>query len=67
MMLTAYQPTSLSDLAPESIRTDRQRMAQSILTDIGFLGAGVIFKEGLLVHGLTTAASIWIRAALGIL
>src|SRR6266481_2710400 len=38
------------------------------LTGIGFLlGAGVIFKEGLTVRGLTTAASIWVTAAIGIL
>jgi len=36
-----------------------------IMTGIGFLGAGVIFKEGLTVRGLTTAASIWITAAIG--
>jgi MgtC family len=40
-------------------------MAQGIMTGIGFLGADVIFKAGL--RGLTTAASIWITAALGIL
>jgi putative Mg2+ transporter-C (MgtC) family protein len=51
----------------ETIRTDPTRMAQGIMTGIGFLGAGVIFKEGLTVRGLTTAASIWITAALGIL
>ena len=37
------------------------------MTGIGFLGAGVIFKEGLTVRGLTTAASIWITAAIGVL
>jgi putative Mg2+ transporter-C (MgtC) family protein len=42
-------------------------MAQGIMTGIGFLGAGVIFKEGLTVRGLTTAASIWITAAIGVL
>ena len=42
-------------------------MAQGIMTGIGFLGAGVIFKEGLTVRGLTTAASIWTTAAIGIL
>jgi putative Mg2+ transporter-C (MgtC) family protein len=42
-------------------------MAQGIMTGIGFLGAGVIFKEGLNVRGLTTAASIWITAGIGIL
>ena len=51
----------------EAIRTDPTRMAQGIMTGIGFLGAGVIFKEGLTVRGLTTAASIWITAAIGIL
>jgi putative Mg2+ transporter-C (MgtC) family protein len=43
------------------------RIAQGIMTGIGFLGAGVIFKERLSVHGLTTAASIWAGAGLGIL
>jgi len=42
-------------------------MAQGIMTGIGFLGAGTIMKEGLSVRGLTTAASIWITAAIGIL
>jgi putative Mg2+ transporter-C (MgtC) family protein len=42
-------------------------MAQGIMTGIGFLGAGVIFKEGLTVRGLTTAASIWVTSAIGIL
>jgi putative Mg2+ transporter-C (MgtC) family protein len=42
-------------------------MAQGIMTGIGFLGAGVIFKEGLTVRGLTTAASIWATAAIGIM
>jgi len=51
----------------ETIRTDPTRMAQGKMTGIGFLGAGVIFKEGLTVRGLTTAASIWITAAIGIL
>lgn len=37
------------------------------MTGIGFLGAGVIMKDGLSVRGLTTAASIWITAAIGIL
>jgi putative Mg2+ transporter-C (MgtC) family protein len=36
----------------DAIRTDPTRMAQGIMTGIGFLGAGVIFKEGLTVRGL---------------
>ena len=51
----------------DTIRADPTRMAQGIMTGIGFLGAGVIFKEGLNVRGLTTAASIWITSAIGIL
>jgi putative Mg2+ transporter-C (MgtC) family protein len=42
-------------------------MAQGIMTGIGFLGAGAILKEGLTIRGLTTAASIWITAAIGVL
>jgi putative Mg2+ transporter-C (MgtC) family protein len=41
------------------------RIASNIVTGIGFIGAGVIFKEGVSVKGLTTAALIWITAALG--
>ena len=41
------------------------RIAANIITGIGFIGAGVIFKEGLKVGGLTTAATIWIAAAIG--
>jgi putative Mg2+ transporter-C (MgtC) family protein len=41
------------------------RIASAIVTGIGFLGAGVIFKDGLNVSGLTTATTIWISAALG--
>ncbi|HYG66137.1 MAG TPA: MgtC/SapB family protein [Anaeromyxobacteraceae bacterium] len=52
---------------PETVRVDPTRMAQGIMTGIGFLGAGVIFKEGITVRGLTTAASIWITSAIGIL
>ena len=46
---------------------DPTRIAQGIMTGIGFLGAGVIMKDGLSVRGLTTAASIWITAGIGIL
>ena len=41
------------------------RIASAIVTGIGFIGAGVIFKDGLNVSGLTTATTIWISAALG--
>jgi putative Mg2+ transporter-C (MgtC) family protein len=50
----------------DTVRADPSRMAQGIMTGIGFLGAGVIIKEGLTVRGLTTAASIWMTASIGI-
>jgi putative Mg2+ transporter-C (MgtC) family protein len=47
------------------VRTDPSRIAAQIVTGIGFLGAGVIFRQGASVRGLTTAASLWIVAAIG--
>jgi len=41
------------------------RIASNIITGMGFIGAGVIFKDGASVSGLTTAATIWIAAAMG--
>ncbi len=65
MLVTVYEDHWVR-IAGES-RLDPTRMAQGIMTGIGFLGAGVIVKEGLNVRGLTTAASIWITAAIGVL
>jgi putative Mg2+ transporter-C (MgtC) family protein len=67
MIVTVYQNQWMTLVEHDAIRTDPTRMAQGIMTGIGFLGAGVIFKEGLTVRGLTTAASIWVTAAIGIL
>jgi putative Mg2+ transporter-C (MgtC) family protein len=47
------------------IRTDPTRIAAQIVTGIGFLGAGAIIREGLSVRGLTTAATLWVVAAIG--
>lgn len=49
------------------VTVDPTRMAQGIMTGIGFLGAGAIMRDGLSIRGLTTAASIWITAAIGVL
>jgi putative Mg2+ transporter-C (MgtC) family protein len=65
MLVTVYEDQWVR-IAGEA-RLDPTRMAQGIMTGIGFLGAGVIVKEGLNVRGLTTAASIWITAAIGVL
>jgi putative Mg2+ transporter-C (MgtC) family protein len=68
MLVTVYEQHWIPrGLAGASVVLDPTRMAQGIMTGIGFLGAGAIIKEGLSVRGLTTAASIWITAALGIL
>jgi len=46
---------------------DPTRVIQGIVTGIGFLGAGVIMKEGLNISGLTSAASIWTSSVIGVL
>jgi putative Mg2+ transporter-C (MgtC) family protein len=66
MLVTVYEAHWVR-AANEMVSLDPTRLAQGIMTGIGFLGAGVIIKEGLSVRGLTTAASIWITAAIGIL
>lgn len=45
---------------------DPARIAAQVVSGIGFLGAGTIMREGLTVRGLTTAASLWVVAALGL-
>ena len=45
---------------------DPARLAAQVISGIGFLGAGTIMKEGPLVTGLTTAASIWVVSAIGL-
>ncbi len=66
MLITIFQWQLLSGAPLETIRVDPTRMAQGIMTGIGFLGAGVILKERLAIRGLTTAASIWLTASIGI-
>jgi putative Mg2+ transporter-C (MgtC) family protein len=67
MLVTVYETRWFSSVVPGHISLDPTRIAQGIMTGIGFLGAGTIIKDGLSVRGLTTAASIWITAAIGIL
>jgi putative Mg2+ transporter-C (MgtC) family protein len=68
MLVTLYQGHWFGNgEAKGAVTMDPTRMAQGIMTGIGFLGAGVIFKEGLTVRGLTTAASIWVTASIGVL
>ena len=54
---------SIAGFGPAQV--DPSRVAAQIVTGIGFLGAGAILKEGATVRGLTTAASLWVVAAVG--
>lgn len=67
MLLVQYQWLMVPEEHMHSVRIDPSRMAQGIMTGIGFLGAGVIMQERHIVRGLTTAASIWITSAIGII
>lgn len=51
--------------AETTLRLDPSRVAAQVVTGIGFIGAGVILKEGASVRGLTTAAGLWTVAGLG--
>jgi putative Mg2+ transporter-C (MgtC) family protein len=68
LMLVAVRQSewTLAQIPGTDIIADLTRMPHGILTGIGFLGAGVILRDGGSVHGLTTAASLWITSALGI-
>lgn len=65
MILICVGSCLFTILSKEAAAGTTDRIASNIVTGIGFIGAGVIFKEGISVNGLTTAALIWITAALG--
>jgi putative Mg2+ transporter-C (MgtC) family protein len=67
MLGAVHQITWLEGAPNEVVRIDPVRMAHGILTGVGFLCGGVIFQQGASVHGLTTAASLWITSAIGTL
>ena len=68
MLAAMHQATwDFAYLPGQRVVIDPTRMSHGLLTGIGFLCAGVIFREGFSVHGLTTAASLWITAAIGLL
>jgi putative Mg2+ transporter-C (MgtC) family protein len=54
-------------MSPNIFNGDNSRIIAQIVSGIGFIGAGIIFKNGDEVHGLTTAATIWASAAIGCL
>ncbi|TML38309.1 MAG: MgtC/SapB family protein, partial [Actinobacteria bacterium] len=51
---------------PPAARVDVTRIASQVVVGVGFLGGGAILKEGGSVRGLTTAASLWVTAAIGL-
>lgn len=57
---------SIYGFGPEWAGRDPSRMAAQVISGIGFLGAGTILREGASVKGLTTAASLWVSAGIGL-
>jgi len=66
MVMTDFQWANIPTQYEGMVRIDPARMAQGIMTGIGFLGAGAMMQDKQTVRGLTTAASIWITAAIGL-
>jgi putative Mg2+ transporter-C (MgtC) family protein len=64
-ILSAYGFHEFLASGQSVVRADPTRIAAQIVTGIGFLGAGAIIREGLSVRGLTTAATLWVVAAIG--
>ena len=62
----AYGFHAFLDSGASVVRADPTRIAAQIVTGIGFLGAGAIIRQGLSVRGLTTAATLWVVAAVGL-
>ena len=56
---------AMAAMGSDFFNADPARISAQIVTGIGFLGAGVIIKDGVNVRGLTTAASLWVAAAIG--
>jgi putative Mg2+ transporter-C (MgtC) family protein len=64
---TAFTLVSIYGFADEGTVRDPGRVAAQIVTGVGFLGAGTIWRTPSTILGLTTAASIWLAAAIGMM
>jgi putative Mg2+ transporter-C (MgtC) family protein len=64
-LVSAYAWTDWTFSTPRGLVFDPTRIAAQIVTGIGFLGAGAIIVRGISVRGLTTAATLWVVAAIG--
>jgi putative Mg2+ transporter-C (MgtC) family protein len=67
VVMTGYPDYWFGGRSGIAATIDPTRTVQGIVTGIGFLGAGVIMKEGFNISGLTTAASLWASSAIGVL
>jgi putative Mg2+ transporter-C (MgtC) family protein len=65
-LVSAYGWRDFTFSTEKGITYDPTRIAAQIVTGIGFLGAGAIIRQGISVRGLTTAASLWVVAAIGL-
>lgn len=66
-LFTAFGMLAVGDADGAISRVDLSRIPSGIVSGIGFLGAGVMIKEGLNIRGLNTAATIWATSAVGVL
>jgi putative Mg2+ transporter-C (MgtC) family protein len=64
-IVSAYGFEAFLSSGENVVRADPTRIAAQIVTGIGFLGAGAIIRQGLSIRGLTTAATLWVVAAIG--
>jgi putative Mg2+ transporter-C (MgtC) family protein len=64
-IVSAYAWTDWRFSSEEGLVFDPTRIAAQVVTGIGFLGAGAIIRQGLSIRGLTTAATLWVVAAIG--
>lgn len=64
MLISIYGFADFVDQA--NVRIDPSRLAAQVITGVGFLGAGTIMTTGNVIKGLTTAASVWVVASIGL-
>lgn len=65
-MLVSLGSALFTLVGADTLHTDPTRIAAQVVTGIGFLGGGAILREGTTIRGLTTAASLWMTAAIGL-
>lgn len=65
-MLVSLGAALFTIAGSDLVGADPARVAAQVVTGIGFLGGGAILREGMSIRGLTTAASLWVSAAIGL-